>query len=367
MKIDCPIKLHNKFEIEVKNIDTGEIVQTGYAENIVLNNLFQDGFVQDTSNFFGYGIAFGRGTGALDPNRTTLFNPIGAKIRTRLEEVRNQAPLPSYQTSYIVLNPGEYTGETLTEVGVTRSTVSPIYTHALIKDSEGNPLILGPLEANQEVTIYRTIYFQPQFEDGVLLSNVETNAIFNMATGYTGVALSMYIASENPKLFINDIDAGFAYFLNTFSAGVLSTPLMKLLTSHFVGTKIKTIRFRPETSGSYRGHMLLIDLPTLAQNNSALWSGHDFIDTPIGVGDGSTTTFNLTWDEVRLDKPKTVYVDGVEVTTGVTWTVGSVSIVPAPSALAVISGDYSVDYMPKDNNHEAWIQINITFAEGVAS
>ena len=38
MDIKLPIKIHNRFDIEVKDITTGEIVQRGYAENIILDN-----------------------------------------------------------------------------------------------------------------------------------------------------------------------------------------------------------------------------------------------------------------------------------------------------------------------------------------
>lgn len=58
MEIKLPIKLHNKFEIKVKDIITGEVIQKGFAENIVLDNLLVSSYFCSNSatDFFGASI-----------------------------------------------------------------------------------------------------------------------------------------------------------------------------------------------------------------------------------------------------------------------------------------------------------------------
>ena len=54
--------------------------------------------------------------------------------------------------------PEEYVGETITEVGISYySSSNYLHTHALIKDSEGNPLSINKTELDV-VVIYATVF-----------------------------------------------------------------------------------------------------------------------------------------------------------------------------------------------------------------
>src|SRR5690606_11283758 len=94
----------------------------------------------------------------LVPTRTSLFNHLGTKAATT-EDYKYAYPT-SYRTRKIVLNPEEYVGAEITEVGVAYgSTSSNLVTHALIEDAAGNPISLVKTDTNV-VTIYATIYFE---------------------------------------------------------------------------------------------------------------------------------------------------------------------------------------------------------------
>jgi hypothetical protein len=380
MNIKLPIKLHNRFDIEVKDIVTGEIVQRAQAENIILNNLFTSTlFLGDWANqsvkYVGYSISFGSGTGVLSADRTTLFNRLGSKGATLVELVGNQAPLASYCTKLIVLAPEEYVGQTITEVGLSGDVaVSTIYTHALIKDSEGNVITLGPKTNTQEITIYRTVFAQPNLETGFTLRGELSNTINNKGNVFTG-GMTMAVGSGirsplndplyAPRLYVNNNDAsriGFSTQIN----GVITSNIVRLSTSQF-NTKIKTISVGTVSASLYMRTLNAFDvnLETLAENNSPIWSGYEFNARQIGVGDGNTTVFNLTWDEAWLTKPKKVYVDGVEVTSGFIFNAGNVTFDTAPADQAVITADYWVKYVPKDIDHVLDIQFSILYGEGV--
>ena len=363
MDIKLPIKIHNKFEIEVKDIITGEIIQNGYAENIILDNTFNSSnFAGTGTGYIGRQLRFGEGTGTISSTRTTLFQLLGSKIETDVETVFNQAPTASYVTKKIVILPAEYVGETFTEVGLGDGGSSIIYTHALIKDSEGNLLILGPKTDTQEITIYRTTYFMPAFESGITISGAfNYNGLLFAATFKGGTTL----ISSATYLFINGISSSRTLTFGNITNGVMSSTTVKALTSDGNG-KIKTIQLTNPISTSFN-RTIDINLETLAENASTIWSGWEFSQIPIGTGDASTTTFTLTWDEAWITKPYKVYVDGIEVTTGFTFNAGNIIFSTAPEDQAVITADYWVKYAPKTTDYEFWVQIDLIFTEGSAS
>lgn len=64
------VNIHNRFDIWSKNIETGEEKQLGYAENIVLDQMYTR--LCARSSYF-VNIHFGTGTGTLSASRTSLF------------------------------------------------------------------------------------------------------------------------------------------------------------------------------------------------------------------------------------------------------------------------------------------------------
>jgi len=368
MEINIPIKIHNKFVVEVKDIETGEIVKRGYAENIMLNNYFTDTYVLNsgTGQIFNSSIHFGKGTGILVATRTTLFTKLGQKESALVEYVPNTPPTPSYITKKIILNPDEYVGEIITEVGIGRvSTNNTIYTHALIHDSEGNLLELGPKLVTQEITIYATVYATIGLEEGVtLIGGAIDNSILGGLLGASPVGLKSLDSSVAPYIYI-----GSSLLIATFTqsgAGKVTTGLKKVLVSQANG-KVETISIRNTNATLSRSNAVDFNLVTLAQNGSTIWGGHQFLNKLIAVGNGTSKIFTLPWDEAVLTKAKKVYVDGVEKTSGVTWAAGALTFDDAPLDTLNITADYWVDYIPKDTDHEIWITVNINYGEGTPS
>lgn len=147
MKIKAGVNFHNRFDI-VKN---GEWV--GYAENIILDQMYSR-----ICNFYPYfvNIHFGTGSGTPTPDRTSLFSHLGTK--TAVDEELVKALPTSKWTRKVTLNPEEYVGQTITEVGIAfGSTASNLVTHAMIKDAEGNPLSVNKT-ALDVIEIYSTVF-----------------------------------------------------------------------------------------------------------------------------------------------------------------------------------------------------------------
>lgn len=379
MDIKLPIKIHNKFEIEVKDIKTGEIVQKGYAENIILDNLY----ARLLSNYASLShIQIGSGTGELSKARTSLFNRINGKVGAVVELVLNQPPTPCHKTMSISILPAENIDAIITEVGLAYDVTGSLVTHALIKDSEGNPLALGPKTSTQEITIYSTLY-------GAVVNYYDVDfpitANGNEFLGFL-VGEGMMFLSESPPnnttnngiclVFSNDgsptnlttnyiaaglFNTGAGFGIYDVANKTRKTSLIKVLTSQGNG-KIKSLTMNRVASATVlRRPLLRMLFP------NPIFEGWEFDKTPVGIGDGVQTVFNLTWDEAKTDKSYTVYVDGIVKETGVTFNAGNITFDTAPADGAIITADYWVDYIPKDNNYELWGQLYITLEEGSPS
>ena len=153
MNVQAKVNIHNRFDIEVRDAVTGELKQKAEAYNIVLDAMYSR---LCAGNSYFYAIFFGTGTGTLSPARTSLFTHLGAKVATNMTQIK-AVPQSSWK-QYIVLNPEDNVGAVLTEVGIGYSTGSTnLLTHALLKDSEGNPISITK-SALDVVTIYATVF-----------------------------------------------------------------------------------------------------------------------------------------------------------------------------------------------------------------
>ncbi|MDO5443477.1 MAG: hypothetical protein Q4G10_07380, partial [Bacteroidia bacterium] len=89
MKIEQKITLHNRFDIEVRDKDSGDIKQTAVAFNVITDRFFSALLTrrQDSRHEFLYYIAFGEGTGTPAASDTALFSQIDEKSATIVETV----------------------------------------------------------------------------------------------------------------------------------------------------------------------------------------------------------------------------------------------------------------------------------------
>lgn len=213
--METHVSFHNRFDIEL--IRSGKTIQKGFAENIVLEKMYSK-----LCNYEPYftNINFGKGNGTTLPSRTTLFNQLGSKAAAT-EEVIKAFPMSKW-TKKIQLNPEEFAGETFTEVGISDSA-SYVLTHALIKDSEGNPLSITKTELDVLI-IYATVFIELR-DSG--------NIKFNKFISYnrSGYSISQ-VNGSNYGLYLNDL-------LNYFFGGVAVKSyayLSSVRPTNYIGT-----------------------------------------------------------------------------------------------------------------------------------
>lgn len=297
MKIKAGVNFHNRFDI-VKN---GEWV--GYAENIILDQMYTR--LTSTNTFF-VNIHFGTGTGTPSPERTTLFSHLGTK--EAVDEERIQAFPTSKWVRKIVLNPEEFVGQTITEVGIAfGGTASNLVTHAMIKDAEGQPLSITK-SALDVIEIYATLYIILEDSDtAVFQKRADWNTLVRYLTGISTFPTRMYLAASHYCGNEN---------INLYTESVLemtkSVVGRNLLYSGRIPIDSKNLYNRLEVLSLIEG-IVSYDVgygvmnTTFARQRSV---SERILAKGIGVGDGVTTEYIIPYSEIKNTE---VLVGGVVV------------------------------------------------------
>ena len=269
------IKIHNRFDIEVRDKDTGALKQKGYAENILLDRAYTR--VCNFNTYFSY-IHFGTGTGDLSVSRTSLFAPLGNKLAV-IDSSVNAYPV-SRVTKKITLDPEEYVGKEITEVGISgSSSTSAMNTHALIKDAEGNPLSINKT-ALDVVVIYATVFIN--FEnpsDDFVFTNFPRNQIARYFIDHTNI--SNVIKAEK------GIEFGFSTTRETGSntgTRVVNTTTRKTT----INTRFAITQANGEVKSVGLFESLKVRFPAVG-----IYSGVNLEGIILGVGDGANKKFEI--------------------------------------------------------------------------
>lgn len=327
------VDLHNEFKIVVEDIETGESREYK-AQNIILNAMYTR--LVNMQAYFAY-IHFGTGTGTFDdPTRTSLYAHLGTKSAT--EEFKSAAYPTSQWRKKIVLNPEEYVGSTISEIGIAYgSNASNLVTHAAPKDSEGNPIAIGPKKATEVVTIYADIFitlYSPDYgmyfyDNG--LRNYLLGA--TMASDQVGIAISSGEGNEivqhadNHALFVKPSTR------TPDAANKKVTSYVRIQADEYNND----VRFI-----DWRNMGIRVELP-----RPGVWSPLARTGINLGVGDGTKTKFpipNYMYSNI------TAYIDGVKATGWSLYDKGIEFTTPPAEGLAV-TADYTCPFIPKDADH----------------
>ena len=312
MKFNSKVDIHNKFKIEVRNAQTGELKQEAFAYNIVLDAMWSR-----LVNFQGYftNIHFGTGTGTLAPSRTTLFTWLGQKTAVNVELIKAM-PVSSW-TRNCVLAPEEFVGSTLREVGIAYSaTANQIVTHALLEDSEGNPISITKT-ALDVVTIFATVFVTFSTQDATKIKFVgmpNNNQLVNYLVGGTTFPTCQYYAGALPGArsetqqnitmalegaLGNTTTVTVANWVKDAANKKATTPAMRFGTTTANGHWAE-IGFGASNTAPVFSSLLPI---------AGIFAGQVYTGVTVGTGNGAATQFNLPSRNVRSGSI-TMKVDG---------------------------------------------------------
>lgn len=317
MKVTARANLKNRFDIECRDIVTGE-VQKFQAHNIVLNQMWSR--LVNFQTFFA-NIHYGTGAGTLDPTRTSLFTHLGTKTATDVAAVR---ALPtSHRQRQIVLNPEEHVGAVITEVGVAfGAATTNLVTHAFLEDSEGNPISITKTDT-MVVTIYATIFFElgelTDMYSGKWrwVQPLANNELLSYLLGAT-YPTQQFRVTRAPE-FSNGTAPG----SHGSSANILVADWIKDAANKKVTTPVRRLGVSvgngevrgfglgsSDTNGVFRGQFPI----------PGVFTGKAITEN-IGSGDGSKIGFNLLWNDpaslvVKVDEVPVSNYDALPVKKG---------------------------------------------------
>jgi len=334
MKVNSRIdtKIHNRFDIYIRKSGEPESAnrQIGYAQNIVLNQLWSRLLGAATFNgYFNY-IFLGTGSGTLAATRTSLFAHLGYKAASAYNKTADYMGGLLSNVKYCQLLETEYVGSTLTEVGIAYGTTSTnLCTHAVIKDMNGNPISIEKT-ALDIITIYATVFVH-YGANGVVGGNAwakmdvcdaayDNNFLYYLMLGDE-------LASNYDYPSTLQVSQAFGYKPYSFNNTMLRYTVLPTPT---IDTAARTISFAarvPAASGNFGGLNSICLHNDFRQTvichvdvDPGWYAGSPIVGEALGTGDGVTTDFNTAFDRVRAGSK--VYVDGVEQTSGVTVQVG---------------------------------------------
>jgi hypothetical protein len=330
------LKIHNRFDIQVKDAETMEVIQTAQAENIVLDRIYTR--LLNFQSYFDQ-IVFGSGTGTLSPSRTTLFTRIGNKAAVTESLVRSYPT--SIWTRSIRLGTEEFNGQTIREVGISDTTTN-INTHALITDSEGNPLSVDKTSL-KIIDIYATVFVEVYSVDSGCFFYGNGLRDYLTGSGAPSNTLSLFDLSEDDQTVITAT--------KTTNTSEKSVTLSGRFGVDDFNKDVKAI------AAPGLGLRWLIP-------RTGVYAGTAKTNVPLGVGDGLNDTFALPNKEVT---GLTVKVDGVTTTAYTRTFDDKVVFDTAPANDLLVTADYTTKYIPKDSDHVLDVTMKIQFAVGQPS
>ena len=157
--INLRANIHNRFDIEVLDAETGELKQKAQAFNLICDVFWTRMFYTNSSGWkpqgeFNY-ILYGGGSGTPSASDTTLFSQLGYRSASVTFTPNEKNGLVTAQ-AVGTLNAEDNVGDTITEVGIGYDT-SHCVTHAMLQDMNGNPISITKT-ATDVIRIYATFF-----------------------------------------------------------------------------------------------------------------------------------------------------------------------------------------------------------------
>lgn len=334
--INLRASIHNRFDIEVLDAQTGELKQKAQALNLICDAFWTRLFHTYTTSgvthwsperIFNY-ILFGSGTGTPAASDTTLFNLLGYRSVGEASEPRITRSANERTGIYTIqavgtLEASDNVGDTITEVGIGYDA-SHCVTHAMLQDMNGNPISITKT-ATDVIKIYATFFVHwpdggwyngsVMFKAGFILGYDGDDTDINNST-YSLIRL-MLLAPSGTSIItlrrstvarcIGVPDSGISGVVPfTINAPAKTATVSTRFDAGNANRPIRAIEFLVGSGTSPSSSYLV---PCLQVLFGSWFSPPTITGEADGTGDGSATGFNTAFP---VKTAGTVYVDGVE-------------------------------------------------------
>ena len=289
MNIDANIKFKNNYRLQHIDTITGEILHDLEFHNVVLDQIIDTAMAGVSSNDI-FGIAIGNGSGIPSASDTQLFHEI--KKFTAMGKCSKKNNNTLLFSISVTLPPMASEVYDISEVGVC-FLKDKLITHALILDSEGNPITVKKKDTDK-IILNCELYVTFESE-GIENFDIEG---FVRNSSFSGTLAIQYIFGAATSLEAQR--ASSAYYYQSKRQYYPNCPSTYKLP-HFNWVKDKdaktlTMNYGPSrllefSMPTYIRGITFGKLGTIKLPNEAIFPRYKVSNITVGIGDGETTKF----------------------------------------------------------------------------
>lgn len=286
MNIDANIKFKNNYRLQHIDTITGETLHDLEFHNVVLDQIIDA--VDNSTWGYHFGIAIGDGSGIPSASNTQLFheikrfnNDFGNEVTEECSKKNDNTLLFSVSVTIPASASEVYD---ISEVGVCFKQ-GILVTHALILDSEGNPIIIKKKDTDKIILnceLYVT--FESEGIENFSIDDFVHNSGTLVLPYIFGAATS--VEAQRVSTAYED---GYTRCPSTYqlpSANWVKDKDAKTLTVNFGPSRMPEFSMPTYIKGITFGKLGTIKLP-----NEAIFPRYKVSNITVGVGDGETTKF----------------------------------------------------------------------------
>lgn len=293
MNIDASIKFKNNYRLQHIDTITGETLHDLEFHNVVLDQIIDTVQNVKITEHHRFGIAIGDGSGIPSASDTRLFHEI--KTFTGLTGKCSKKDNNTLLISVSVTIPASASEVyDISEVGVCFFN-NTLVTHALILDSEGNPISVKKKDTDK-IILNCELYITFESED---IENFDIDG-FVLGSSHAGALGIQYIFGAATSLEAQRVSntnytdkyLGSTLYVNCPSTYNLPSPSWvkdkdaKTLTVKFGPSRLPEFSMPTYIRGITFGKLGTIKLP-----NEAIFPRYKVSNITVGIGDGETTKF----------------------------------------------------------------------------
>ena len=281
MNIDANIKFKNNYRLQHIDTITGEILHDLEFHNVVLDQII-DAVINRPYYEPHFGIAIGDGSGIPSASDTQLFHEIkkfnNNVVTGRCSKKNDNTLLFSVSVTIPAIASEVYD---ISEVGVCFLNTF-LVTHALILDSEGNPIIVKKKDTDK-IILNCELYVTFESEG---VENFSIDDDFAEYSSGSGTLVIPYHFGATTSLEAQRISDYSSSTYNLPDKGWVKDKNAKTLTVNFGPSRLSEYSMPAYIRGITFGTLGTIKLP-----NEAIFPRYKVSNITVGIGDGETTKF----------------------------------------------------------------------------
>ena len=331
MDIDVKTKIKNSYHVQCIDTLTGETTHDLTFHNVVLNNIIRC-CLGDCSYRSKRAIGIGSGSGTPQASDTGLFKEIKQFTPSTSLSSVNQNTIKITMTYTIPASVSEVYD--ISEVGILwqydYSSYNLCYiTHAMLADSEGNPIVIHKTDTDKVILTFELYYSVeiPLF-DKLRMTGFRQTIYNGGGFGLTG-ALGLTFSPEaefasNPFQSGSNPPGYSGYGVNTCATILVIDRIgrnpsidvnNKTATMTLKGARIPEYPFQAYIRGIVVCGTGIIKLP-----NETVFPRRTIEDISVGLGNGETTAFKCPLNYFIKDTD-VIYINNIPMTRGVDYTI----------------------------------------------